>query len=122
MAATAVLETLDPAAQTEPEKFDDDILYEEVDGQRIERRPMSYYAGKSPRNSLADLIIHLDQQVASARRSCRRSYFSTSPCPRVPAVIAVPMLHSSRLIAGRPIVPCLPRTTPGTLSRIWPWK
>jgi Uma2 family endonuclease len=62
MAATAVLETLNPASQTEPEKFDDDVLYEDVDGQRIERRPMSYYAGMIATELVGDLIIHVRGQ------------------------------------------------------------
>jgi Uma2 family endonuclease len=65
MAATGLLETLDPAAQTEPEKLDDDLLYEEVDGERIERRPMSYYAGKITTRLAGRVIIHLDQQSPS---------------------------------------------------------
>jgi Uma2 family endonuclease len=62
MAATALLETREPAAQTELEKLDDDTLYEEVDGQRIERRPMSCYAGKITTRLAGRVIIHLDQQ------------------------------------------------------------
>jgi Uma2 family endonuclease len=62
MAATAVLETLKPATQTEHEGLDADILYEEVDGQQIERRPMSYYAGMIATKLAGRLIVHLDQQ------------------------------------------------------------
>jgi len=62
MAATAVQETREPAAQTELANVDDDILYEEVDGRRIERRPMSYYAGIIATKLAGRLIIHLDQQ------------------------------------------------------------
>lgn len=62
MAATALLETVDPRAQAELAGLDDDLLYEEVDGQRIERRPMSYYAGKITTRLAGRMIIHLDQQ------------------------------------------------------------
>jgi Uma2 family endonuclease len=63
MAATALLETREPAAQTELEKLDDDTLYEEVDGQRIERRPMSYYAGLIATDLSYDLNFHIHQQA-----------------------------------------------------------
>jgi Uma2 family endonuclease len=46
MAATALLETLDPAVPSEVKEWDDDALYEEVDGQRVETPPMSVYAVK----------------------------------------------------------------------------
>ena len=46
MAATALLETLDPAVSSQMKAIDDDALYEEVDGQRIETPPMSVYAVK----------------------------------------------------------------------------
>jgi Uma2 family endonuclease len=63
MAATGLLETLDPATQTEPEKLDDDLLYEEVDGERIERRPMSYNAGLIATDLVCELSFHIRQQV-----------------------------------------------------------
>ncbi len=63
MAATAVLETLDPAIQTELRELDDDILYEEVDGQRIEKRPMSYYAGIITSDLASKLSFHIRQQA-----------------------------------------------------------
>lgn len=62
--AAAVLETLDPAARSEPEKLDDDILYEDVDGQRIEKRPMSYYAGIIASDLAGEVSFHIRQQVA----------------------------------------------------------
>ncbi len=63
MAAAAVLETLDSAAQTELEKLDDDILYEEVDGQRIEKRPISHYAGFIATKLVGRLMNHVGQQM-----------------------------------------------------------
>jgi Uma2 family endonuclease len=63
MAATGLLETLGPATQNELEKLDDELLYEEVDGQRIERRPMSNYAGTIATRLAGRVMIHLDQQV-----------------------------------------------------------
>lgn len=63
MAATGFLETLEPAAQTVLEKLDDDLLYEEVDGQRIEKRPMSSYAGTIATRLAYRVMIHLGQQV-----------------------------------------------------------
>jgi len=65
MAATAVLETLEPAVQAEPEELDDDVLYEEVDGQRIERRPMSYNAGLIATDLACEMSFHIRQQDPS---------------------------------------------------------
>jgi Uma2 family endonuclease len=64
MAATALLDALNPTTQTElAESLDDDLLYEEVDGQRIERRPMSYHAGIIASDLAGDLSFHVRQQV-----------------------------------------------------------
>jgi Uma2 family endonuclease len=75
MAATGLLETLDPAAQTEPENVDDDLLYEEVDGQRIERRPMSYNAGIIASDLAGELQFHLRQQAPAPGRVANEVIF-----------------------------------------------
>jgi len=61
MAATALLKTLDPVAQPE---LDDDALYEEVNGRRIETPPMTYYAGIIATDLGYPLFLHLHEQVS----------------------------------------------------------
>jgi Uma2 family endonuclease len=80
--ATAALETPDASIRSGLEEcFDDETLYEDVDGQRVERRPMSYYAGIIATDLAYELNSHIRHQVPVPGRVASEVIFQL-PLPK----------------------------------------